>query len=69
MARNKHYEVWVQTGESRWEMASLFADLELANAAAGMRERRVRLIEVLSDGSNIVSQELVQEIRATQPAA
>ena len=69
MARWKHYEVWVQTGEIKWEMTSLFPDLELASVAAQIRPNRVRLIEVLYEGTRIISQELLQEMRTTAPAA
>lgn len=69
MARWKHYEVWVQTGESKWEMTSLFPDAEVAEVAAKIRPGRVRLIEVLFEGSKVLSQELVQETGFGRPAA
>jgi hypothetical protein len=62
MAKWKQYELWVQTGEKKWEMIGIFPNPELATALAQSRPRRSRLIEVLYDGSKLLGQEVIAEI-------
>lgn len=62
MAKWKQYELWVQTGEKKWEMVGVFPDPELPTAVAGTRRGRCRLIEVLYDGSKLLGQEVIAEI-------
>jgi hypothetical protein len=62
MAKWKQYELWVQTGESKWEMVGVFPDTEIPTAIAGTRRGRSRLIEVLYDGSKMLGQEIIAEI-------
>ncbi len=62
MAKWKQYELWVQTGESKWEMVGVFPNTELATAVANARNTRARLIEVLYDGSKLLGQEVVAEL-------
>jgi hypothetical protein len=64
MAKWKQYELWVQTGESKWEMVGVFPTTELATAVANSRNARSRLIEVLYDGSKLLGQEVVAELGA-----
>ena len=62
MAKWKQYELWVQKGESKWEMVGVFPDPDIPTAIAGARRGRSRLIEVLYDGSKMLGQEVVAEI-------
>ena len=62
MAKWKQYELWVQTGENKWEMVGVFPNPELATAVANSRNTRSRLIEVLYDGSKLLGQEVVAEL-------
>ena len=62
MAKWKQYELWVQTGESKWEMVGVFPSPELPTAMAKARAARSRLIEVLYDGSKLLGQEVVAEL-------
>jgi hypothetical protein len=62
MAKWKQYELWVQTGESKWEMIGVFPSTDLATAVANTRSRRARVIEVLYDGSKLLGQEIIAEI-------
>jgi hypothetical protein len=64
MAKWKQYELWVQTGESKWEMVGVFPTTELATVVANSRTTRSRLIEVLYDGSKLLGQEVVAELGA-----
>jgi len=64
MAKWKQYELWVQTGESKWEMVGVFPTTELATVVANGRNTRSRLIEVLYDGSKLLGQEVVAELGA-----
>lgn len=64
MAKWKQYELWVQTGENKWEMVGVFPNPELATAVANARNTRSRLIEVLYDGSKLLGQEVVAELGA-----
>jgi hypothetical protein len=61
MAKWKQYELWVQTGESKWEMIAVFPTHDLATTVANTR-RRARVIEVLYDGSKLLGQEIIAEI-------
>lgn len=62
MAKWKNYELWVQTGESKWEMIGMFPNSDLPTAVAKARSSRSRLIEVLYDGSKLLGQEVIAEI-------
>ncbi len=62
MAKWKQYELWVQTGESKWEMIGLFPNTELPTAVAKTRSRRTRLIEVLYEDNKMLGQEVIAEI-------
>jgi hypothetical protein len=62
MAKWKQYELWVQTGESKWEMIGVFPNSEVPTAVANSRARRARLIEVQYDGSKLLGQEVIAEI-------
>ncbi len=62
MAKWSQYELWVQTGENKWEMIGVFPDAEVATALAKSRSRRARLIEVRYDDNKMVGQEVIAEI-------
>ena len=62
MAKWKHYELWVQTGENKWEMIGVFPNTEIPTAVANSRGRRARLIEVHYDGSKLLEQEVIAEL-------
>jgi hypothetical protein len=62
MAKWSQYELWVQTGEKKWEMIGVFPDPELPTALAKARSRRARLIEVKYEGSKMLGQEVIAEI-------
>jgi hypothetical protein len=66
MAKWKQYELWVQTGENKWEIVGLFPSTELATAVANTRSARARLIEVLYDGSKMLGQEIIAELGNTR---
>ncbi|HKV91665.1 MAG TPA: hypothetical protein VJW20_03845 [Candidatus Angelobacter sp.] len=66
MAKWKQYELWVQTGNSKWEIIGIFPTTELATAMANARSSRVRLIEVLYDGSKMLGQEIIAELGNTR---
>ncbi len=66
MAKWKQYELWVQTGNNKWEIIGLFPSTELATAIANARSARSRLIEVLYDGSKMLGQEIIAEIGNTR---
>ena len=62
MAKWKQYELWVQTGESKWEMVGVFPDTDLATTVANTRSRRARIIEVLYEDTKLLGQEIIVEI-------
>lgn len=62
MAKWSQYELWVQTGENKWEMIGVFPDAEMPTILAKSRARRARLIEVKYDGSKMLGQEVIAEI-------
>ncbi|MGH9570647.1 MAG: hypothetical protein ACRD4F_13455 [Candidatus Angelobacter sp.] len=62
MAKWKQYELWVQTGENKWEMSGVFPSPDLPTAIANARSTRCRLIEVLYDGSKLLGQEVIAEL-------
>jgi len=66
MAKWKQYELWVQTGENKWEIVGIFPSTELATAVANARSSRARLIEVLYDGNKMLGQEIVAELGTTR---
>jgi hypothetical protein len=61
MAKWKQYELWTQTGESKWEMIGIFPESNLPTTLAKSRQTRSRLIEVHYDGSKMLSQEVIAE--------
>jgi hypothetical protein len=62
MAKWSQYELWVQTGEKKWEMIGVFPDAELATTLAKSRSRRARVIEVKYEGNKMLGQEVIAEI-------
>jgi hypothetical protein len=66
MAKWKQYELWVQTGESKWEIVGVFPTPELPTAMANARTARARLIEVLYDGGKLLGQEVIAELGASR---
>lgn len=66
MAKWKQYELWVQTGESKWEMVGVFPTPEIPTAMANARGSRARLIEVLYDGSKLLGQEVIAELGSSR---
>jgi hypothetical protein len=62
MAKWKQYELWVQTGDKKWEMIGIFPNTDLPTTLAQNRPRRSRLIEVLYDGSKLLGQEVIAEL-------
>ena len=67
MAKWAQYELWVQTGEKKWEMIGVFPDAEMPTAVGKSRQRRARVIEVKYDGSKMLSQEIIVEIGTGGP--
>lgn len=66
MAKWKQYELWVQTGENKWEMVGVFPTPDLPTAVANARSTRARLIEVLYDGSKLLGQEVIAELGSSR---
>jgi hypothetical protein len=64
MAKWKQYELWVQTGESKWEMMGVFPTPEIPTVVANARSTRSRLIEVLYEDSKLLGQEVIAELGA-----
>lgn len=62
MAKWKQFELWVKTGENKWEMVGVFPTPELPTAVANTRGSRARLIEVLYEGSKLLGQEVIAEL-------
>lgn len=62
MAKWKQYELWMQTGENKWEIVGTFPTPELPTVMANSRSTRSRLIEVLYDGSKLLGQEVIAEL-------
>lgn len=62
MAKWKQYELWTQTGESKWEMLGVFPTADVPTAVAKGRTARFRLIEVLYEGSKLLGQEVIAEL-------
>jgi hypothetical protein len=62
MAKWKQYELWIQTGENKWEMIGVFPNTDLATTVANTRSRRARVIEVLYEDSKLLGQEIIAEI-------
>ncbi len=65
MSRFEQYEVWQLQGE-RWEQAGAFADLEVASAMAGARQKRVRVMRVSYENGNPARQEVLAEVGSTR---
>ena len=66
MAKWKQYELWIQTGDAKWEIVGLFPSTELATVVANARSARARVIEVLYDGSKMLGQEIIAELGNTR---
>ena len=66
MAKWKQYELWVQSGQNKWEIVGLFPGTELATVVANARAARTRLIEVTYDGSKMMGQEIIAELGTTR---
>jgi len=62
MAKWKQYELWVQTGESKWDMIGVFPTTDMATAVAKARSRRARIIEAIYEGNKLLEQEVVVEL-------
>ena len=67
MAKWSQYELWVQTGEKKWEMVGVFPDVEMATSLAKSRSRRARVIEVRYDGDKMLGQEIIAELGVIPP--
>ena len=65
MIRQEHFEVWVQSAETKWEMLCSFQDLDMASAIAKNRPSRTRLICITYEYGKIISQDLVEELGIT----
>ncbi len=66
MAKWKQYELWVQTGDKKWEMIGIFPTPEMPTVLARSRARRSRLIEVIYEDSKLLGQEVIAEIGTGQ---
>jgi hypothetical protein len=64
MAKWKQYELWTQTGESKWEILGVFPTADVPTAMARARTDRCRLIEVLYEGNKLLGQEVIAELGA-----
>lgn len=69
MTQLEQYEVWVQSEKERWELAAVFADLDVANAVAQSRPRRVRLVHSVYENGQRISEQVLAEIGATRAKA
>jgi hypothetical protein len=67
MAKWSQFELWVQTGEKKWEMVGVFPDAELPTTLAKSRSRRARVIEVRYDGDKMLGQEVIAELGVIPP--
>jgi len=62
MIRQEQYEIWVQSGISKWHILGSFRDLDVASALAKNRSGRTRLICVTFEHGKMISQESVAEL-------
>ncbi len=69
MARWEQYEVWIlpEGKGARWEMIAAFTDFEVASALAMRRNRQMRLIHCIYEGSRQVEQHILAEFGDTRP--
>jgi len=69
MIREQQFEIWVQSGLTRWDMLGCFRDMNLATTLAANHSARRRLICVTFEYGKMISQDLVQELGPIRPAA
>jgi len=71
MIRQEQYEIWVQSGSSKWDILGSFQDLDLASTVAKNHSGRTRLICVTFEYGKLISQESIAELgyRTQQVAA
>ena len=62
MIRQEQYEIWVQSGDSKWDMLGCFEDLTLAAIMARNHPARTRLICITFEHGKVISQELLTEM-------
>ena len=62
MIRQEQYEIWVQSGSSKWDILGSFQDMELASTMAKNHRGRTRLICVTFEYGKLISQESVAEL-------
>lgn len=62
MIRQEQYEIWVQSGISKWDILGSFKDLDLASTVAKNHSCRTRLICVTFEYGKMISQESVAEL-------
>ncbi len=63
--RFEQFEIWVLYG-GRWELASVFRDLDVASAVARGRSRRVRLIRAVYEDGKRVQDDVIAEVGSTR---
>jgi hypothetical protein len=63
----QQYEVW-QNPEDKWELVATFLDFDTAYAIAQNRQHRVRLLKVMYENGQPVSQEVIAEVGSTRSA-
>ena len=59
MIRQEQYEIWVQSGSSKWDILGSFQDLDLASTVAKNHSGRTRLICVTFEYGRLISQESI----------
>lgn len=62
MIRQEQYEIWVQSGSSKWDILGSFQDMDLASTVAKNHRGRTRLICVTFEYGKLISQESVAEM-------
>jgi hypothetical protein len=62
MIRQEQYEIWIQSGASRWDMLGCFPDVDMASALAKNHPVRSRLICITFEYGKMISQESVAEM-------
>ena len=62
MIRQEQYEIWVQSGNNKWDMLGCFEDLTLAAIMARNHPARTRLICITFEHGKMISQDLVTEM-------
>jgi hypothetical protein len=64
MIRQEQYEIWVQSGNRKWDILGSFRDLDMASTVAKNHSGRTRLIRVTFEFGKMISQESVAELGA-----